>query len=166
MTSLIDVLHLDSVVTSIQENVSLADLASFAVCSKGCAAALRPPILQLHVNRVNELQALRSLQRLSCLDDLKHATLVASEGDCTAGAYLGILGMCPRLQSVHIAFDLARRGNFTDQWHKQHLADFVEALPVHMARSVQLRDQHSHCVASFHWQPTEPAEMPTEYRTY
>ena len=165
-TTLTDVIHLSSIVEVILNKVALADLASLAVSSKSCAAALRPHCLDLRINRFNELQALRSLYRLSCLDELKEASLQATIGNATAGAYLGILGMCPEVRELTLVCRVTLRKSADA--NSTALEALVEALPLHMKRTVvftvsemcsgsfsELGKQSP--VAQWVWQPTEPA---------
>ncbi len=164
LTTLTDVIHLSSIVSVVLQNVALADLASLAVSSKSCAAALRPDWLELRINRVNELQALRCLHRLNCLDELKQATLHASEGDCTAGAYLGILDMCPELRSLTLICRIFRRQHSASdqEEHSQELQALAEALPLHVTRRVRFtlcNKPAAPPVAEWVWGPTEPPTL-------
>ncbi|DBA68868.1 TPA: hypothetical protein ACH3X2_013347 [Trebouxia sp. C0005] len=165
-TVLTDVIHLSSVVSVVLRNVSLADLASLAVCCKSCAAAMRPNCLKLRINRANELHALRSLHRMACLDELEQATLHATEGDCTAGAYLGILGMCPKLRAVTLVCRITsqhRLGQQVNQVESKELVALVEALPIHVVRTVKFTLCDKPNAPSLHhwvWHPTEMASMP------
>ena len=165
-TVLTDVIHLSSIVSVVLRNVSLADLASLAVCSKSCAAAMRPHCLKLRINRVNALHALRSLHRMACLDELEQATLHATEGDCTAGAYLGILGMCPNLQALTLVCRITSQhglGQQVNQVESKELVALAEALPLHVTRTVKftLCDKpHAPPLHHWVWHPTEMASMP------
>ena len=164
VTVLTDVIHLSSVVSVILQNVTLADLASLAVCSKSCAAAMRPDCLELRINRLNELHAVRSLNRMACLDELRHVTLHATEGDSTAGAYLGVLGMCPQLRSLPLLCRLTSRRQYASQpTESKELVALAEALPLHVTRTVKFTLCDKPAAPPLHqwvWQPTEPASMP------
>lgn len=161
---LTDVIHLSSIVSVVLRNVSLADLASLAVCSKSCAAAVRPHCLELRINRVNELHALRSLHRMACLDELQEATLLATEGDCTAGAYLGILGMCPNLRALTLVCRITSQySQRMNQVASLKLVALAKALPLHVIRTVKFTLCDKPNAPPLHhwvWHPTEMARMP------
>lgn len=165
-TVLTDVIHLSSIVSIVLRNVSLADLASLAVCSKSCAAAMRPHCLELRINRANELHALRSLHRMACLDELEQATLLATEGDCTAGAYLGILGMCPNLRALTLICRITSQHRLDQQKNQvesRELVALAEALPLHAIRTVKFTLSDKPNAPPLHhwvWHPTELASMP------
>ena len=191
-TGLTDIIHLPSILSVLLNTLTLSDLAHLAVSSKACAAVLRPDKIKLDINRSFELQALRGLFRLGCLDQLREATVGASYGDATAGSYLGILGMCPRLRQLSVHCKVNYKSLEKDDTSFRGL---VAGLPIHLTRTVHLVGVDSSssaaaaaqadmvaaaaafapgrllpqlpqpCVKHFDrsWQPTETAALPVRY---
>ncbi len=71
-------LHNSGVLNLILEQLSVVDLARFALASKECATQVRPPRLELDLNSCHDLGPLRSLHSQHCLMFVKHAKLVVS----------------------------------------------------------------------------------------
>ncbi|KAL3136278.1 hypothetical protein ABBQ32_007285 [Trebouxia sp. C0010 RCD-2024] len=185
-TTLTDLVHLPSIVNALLQTLALSDLAHLAVCSKACAAVLRPGKIELQINRACELQAFRGLFRLGCLDQLHEAAVCASLGDATAGSYLGILGMCPRLRQLSVH---CRAKYKTLEKDEASFTGLVTGLPIHLTRTIHLdvvdvdaataaanasaaaaaglprlltgKASIRHCIWS--WQPTETATLPEKY---
>ena len=185
-TTLTDLVHLPSVVNALLQTLALSDLAHLAVCSKACAAVLRPGKIDLHINRACELQAFRGLFRLGCLDQLHEAAVRAELGDATAGSYLGILGMCPRLRQLSVHCTARYK---TLEKDEACFTGLVTVLPIHLTRTIHLdvvdvdattaaanasaaaaaglprlltgKASVRHCTWS--WQPTETAMLPDKY---
>lgn len=185
-TKLTDLVHLPSIVNALLQTLALSDLAHLAVCSKACAAVLRPAKIELHINRACELQAFRGLFRLGCLDQLHEAAVCARTADATAGSYLGILSMCPRLRQLSVHCTARYK---TLERDDTGFAGLVMGLPIHLTRIIHLdiddvdpseaaaassvaataglprmlRNKTStrHCTWSF--QPTETAVLPFKY---
>lgn len=182
--ALTEFIHLPSVVQVLLNTLHLSDLAHLAVSSKACAAVLRPDNIQLDINRAFELPALRCLFRLGCLDQLYEATVCASHGDATAGSYLGILGMCPRLRQLSVDYTVEYESLEEDD---QSFRGLAAGLPIHLTRNVHLVGLESAqarkraaklvayapsrfqmgpcCVKHFNqtWQPTQTAVLPAKY---
>ena len=175
-TELADLIHLPSIVTVLLRTLALSDLASLAISSRACAAVLRPDSIELQINREYELQALRGLFRLGCLDQLREASVCASEGDAIAGSYLGILGMCPRLRQLGVKCTVSYK-SLDRASDSENFRGLVAGLPTHLTRTVHLTATEApgpaakyeivHKVFSKHfdwfWLPTEPAILSTTY---
>lgn len=180
---LTDLIHLPSIVQVLLNTLHLSDLAHLAVSSKACAAVLQPDKIQLDINRAFELPALRCLFRLGCLDLLYEATVCASHGDATAGSYLGILGMCPRLRHLSVDYTVECESLEEDD---QNFRGLVAGLPIHLTRNVHLigaqsasarrraakiaacvpaKYQGPCCIFDQSWQPTQTATLPAKYWT-
>lgn len=181
MTELADIIHLPSIVSVLLKTLALSDLASLAISSRACAAVLRPDSIELQINQAYELQALRGLFRLGCLDQLREASVCANEGDAIAGSYLGILGMCPRLRQLGVKCTVSYRS--LDQAvvpgsESESLRDLVAGLPMHLTRTVHLTTTEAPIVPAagaamgervttkyfdWVWLPIEPAVLSRTY---
>ena len=189
-TTLADVIHLPSIVNVLLDTLALWDLAHLAVSSKACAAVLRPDRIKLDINQMIEVPALRCLFRLGCLDQLHEATFCVKHSyvDASAGSYLGILGMCPRLRLSSVQYTVNSKSLEKDDSSFRRL---VAGLPIHLTRTVHLvgieiiaaQPQSAavapaafaqrrlqgqvppNCLKHFDrsWQPTEIAELPVYY---
>lgn len=191
-TALADLIHLPSIVNVLLDTLALSDLAHLAVSSKACAAVLRPDKINLDINRRLEVPALRCLFRLGCLDQLHTAAVCVKHAyvDGTAGSYLGILGMCPRLRQLSVDYTVSYKSLEKDD---SSFRGLVADLPIHLTRTVHLVGNDTATVqpqpatvaaaaAAFEqhrlqsqvppcsvklfdrsWQPTEIARLPDNY---
>lgn len=136
-TALADLIHLPSIVNVLLDTLALSDLAHLAVSSKACAAVLRPDKIKLDITRRIEVPALRCLLRLGCLEQLHEATVCVKHAyvDATAGCYLGILGMCPRLRHLSVDYTVSYQ---TLEKDDSSFRGLVAGLPIHLTRTVHL----------------------------
>ncbi len=148
-------MHLECLLSGL----SVFDMLSLACSSNACQAALRPPVLDLNIDRGFILRALQSLWRLGCLGNLRHANLTATSAGSVQGAYLGLFDCCPALLQLVLVFTfdhdllnqyfpkhegLYPQGSEYKQAHLDALEVLACAMPIRVQRTLRVQECESY----------------------
>ncbi len=142
--SMFDILHLPEIIGPILQKLPAPDLLRFACASRGCRAAVSPSYVQLYINSKASLEAVQSLYRLGCLQQLRQAHLKASVSNSTTSSHLALLEVSPRLQDLILVCDyqfqpecVCRTDPYIRMWGGTYdLFDLAWAMPIRMHRTL------------------------------